>query len=77
MAGELTLDAVVQALHDSKINAGVQTFYQHQWTVWLGDSFNGYKESGYASSTAEAATWLDAKAREFYPESDYAKARVA
>jgi hypothetical protein len=35
------LEHVLQQLHDSEINAGVQTFYDAGMRVWIGDEMNG------------------------------------
>ena len=35
------LERVMQQLHDSEINAGVETFYDAGMRVWLGDTING------------------------------------
>jgi hypothetical protein len=35
------LERVLQQLHDSEINAGVQTFYDTGMQVWIGDETNG------------------------------------
>ena len=35
------LERVLQQLHDSEINAGVQTFYDAGMRVWIGDEANG------------------------------------
>ena len=36
------LERVMQQLHDSEINAGVETFYAAGMRVWLGDTINVY-----------------------------------
>jgi hypothetical protein len=33
----------MQQLHDSQINAGVETFYDAGMRVWLGDTINGIR----------------------------------
>jgi hypothetical protein len=35
------LERILQQLHDSEINAGVQTFYDAGMRVWIGDEANG------------------------------------
>jgi hypothetical protein len=35
------LERVLQQLHDSEINAGMQTFYDAGRRVWIGDEANG------------------------------------
>jgi hypothetical protein len=35
------LERVLQQLHDSEINAGLQTFFDTGMRVWIGDAING------------------------------------
>jgi hypothetical protein len=35
------LERILQQLHDSEINAGVQTFYDAGMRIWIGDEANG------------------------------------
>jgi len=44
------------------------------WRVTIGDALNGIKASATVASAADAETWLHLKARELYPDSDYARA---
>jgi hypothetical protein len=37
------LESVLQQLHDSEINAGVQTFFDAGMRVWIGDEMNGIR----------------------------------
>jgi hypothetical protein len=37
------LERVLQQLHDSEINAGVQTFFDAGMRVWIGDEMNGIR----------------------------------
>lgn len=69
------LDLILQRLHDSEINAGVQSFFDSNWSAWLGDAeWNGISERTDGLSDAEdVAKWLDEKAKILYPESNYAK----
>ncbi|WP_309628200.1 hypothetical protein [Brevundimonas sp.] len=66
--------SVLQALHDSEINAGIQTFFDGQFEVWLGDEANGRKAETIADSYASAEAWLTMAARERYPDSQFAQA---
>jgi len=78
------LERVMQQLHDSQINAGVETFYDAGMRVWLGDTINGIQAETSIKRTgdqwpagvtaASAASWLHAVALRLYPESNYAKA---
>jgi hypothetical protein len=77
------LDRVLQALHDSEINAGVQTFFDAGMRVWIGDEVNGiqaetvFTRMGSTERTwpegLTAASWLYETALRLYPDSKYAK----
>jgi hypothetical protein len=76
-----SLERVMQQLHDSEINAGVETFYDAGMRVWLGDTINGIRAETSIKRTGHqwpagvtAARWLHAVALRLYPESNYAKA---
>lgn len=66
------LGEVLRQLHSSEINAGIQSFYDSQWTAWLGDELNGRKAEEMFFDMKDAVTWLDAEARRQYPRSAYA-----
>ena len=75
------LERVMQQLHDSEINAGVETFYAAGMRVWLGDTINGIQAETSIKPTGQqwhagvtAASWLHAEALRLYPQSNYAKA---
>jgi hypothetical protein len=80
-----TLEQVLQQLHDSEINAGVQTFYDTGMRVWIGDDANGIRTETTIDRTASfvaprkwpegvtAASWLHEVALRLYPDSKYAK----
>jgi hypothetical protein len=66
---------VMRKLYDSKINCGLQTFYDGETEVWLGDDRNGIHAMEWfdIEDLEQAAQWLDKAAREHYPDSTYAK----
>jgi hypothetical protein len=76
------LERVMRQLHDSEINAGVETFYDAGgMRVWLGDTINGIRAETSIKRTdhqwpagVTAASWLHAVALRLYPGSNYAKA---
>ena len=78
-----SLERVLQQLHDSEINAGVQTFFDAGMRVWIGDELNGIKAETVIKRTAaarlkwpeglSAANWLHETALHMYPASKYAK----
>ena len=75
------LERVMRQLHDSEINAGVETFYDAGMRVWLGDTINGIQAETSIKPTDQqwpadvtAASWLHAVALRLYPQSNYAKA---
>jgi hypothetical protein len=79
-----SLERVLQQLHDSEINAGIQTFYDAGMRVWIGDEMNGIKAETVINRTSAArlkwpegltaASWLQETALHMYPASKYAKA---
>ena len=81
----LSLERVLRDLHDSEINAGLQTFYDAGMRVWIGDKANGIQSettinrSGSFAAPRKwlegvtAASWLHEVALRLYPNSKYAK----
>jgi hypothetical protein len=81
----MDLECVLQQLHDSEINAGVQTFYDAGMRIWIGDESNGIHAETTINRTANfaapckwpegvtAASWLHEVALRLYPDSKYAK----
>ena len=79
------LERILQQLHDSEINAGVQTFYDAGMRVWIGDESNSIQSETTINRTANfaapckwpeggtAASWLHEVALRLYPDSKYAK----
>jgi hypothetical protein len=79
------LEQILQQLHDSAINAGVQTFYDAGMRVWIGDEANGIRTETTIDRTANfaaprkwpegvtAASWLHQTALRLYPDGRYAK----
>jgi hypothetical protein len=52
------LERVMQQLHDSEINAGVETFYDAGMRVWLGDTINGIQaETSIKPTGPTMARW--------------------
>jgi hypothetical protein len=80
------LERILQQLHDSEINAGVQTFYDAGMRVWIGDEANGIKAKTVINRTRAArlkwpegfatGSWLHEAALRLYPDSKYAKSHT-
>jgi hypothetical protein len=80
------LEQYRQQLHESEINAGVQTFYDAGMRVWIGDELNGIQAETTINRTAAArlkwpegltaASWLHETALRLYPDSQYAKSHT-
>ena len=79
----LSLERVLRDLHDSQINAGLQTFYDDGMQVWISDQMNSRKaetsisRKGVPGTWPEeglAARWLHETALSMFPDSAYAKA---
>ena len=77
------LEHILRQLHDSEINAGVQTFYDAGMRVWIGDEANSIQAETTINRTAAArlkwlegltaASWLHETALRLHPDSKYAK----
>ena len=73
------LERILQQLHDSEINAGVQTFFDAGMRVWIGDESNGIQSETTINRTGSfaaprkwpegvtAANWLHEPALRLYP----------
>jgi hypothetical protein len=48
------LEHILQQLHDSEINAGVQTFYDAGMRAWIGDEANRIQAETTINQTAAA-----------------------
>jgi hypothetical protein len=81
---DLTLERVLRDLHDSGINAGVQTFFDVGMHVWIGDDMNEVKASTTIARLGvpgtkrwpindAAARWLHETALCLNPDSRYAQ----
>ena len=69
------LERVLQQLHDSEINAGVQTFYesngiQSERTI---NRTGNFADPRKWPEGVTAASWLHETALRLYPDSKYAK----
>jgi hypothetical protein len=72
----IDLTGVMQRLYGSEINCAVQSHWDAGFVVSIGDTSYGTpkaSETFAADELAAAAEWLDGKARELYPKSDYAR----
>jgi hypothetical protein len=82
-APRLSLQKVIQALHDSEINAGLrlQTFYDCGLQVWIGDELNGLEAKASMEADRDGtwpgdgaiALWLHTTALRLWPGSEYEK----
>ena len=78
----LSLERVLRELHDSQINAGLQTVYDDGMQVWISDQMNSRRaetsisRQGVPGAWPEeglAARWLHETALSMFPDSAYAK----
>jgi hypothetical protein len=60
--------STMQALYDLEINVSVTSFWDIGFEVKLGDATNGFVAEYRASDWEEAERWLNAKARQHYPD---------
>jgi DNA-binding CsgD family transcriptional regulator len=63
---------ILERLAESEISASIDVLAPAGWRARLGDDLNGWDAEELCNSYAEAAAWLDRKARELHPQSDYA-----
>jgi hypothetical protein len=78
------LEHVLQQLHDSEINAGLQTIFDAGMRIWIGAEMNGLLAETTINRTRAArlkwpeglaaARWQHEAALRLYPDSKYAKA---
>jgi len=65
---------ILQKLYDSEINFSVSCFWDGGIDVKIGDPLNGVKATACFRTISEAIEWLNYKAVELYPQSEFAKA---
>src|SRR5262245_14683508 len=81
------LEQVLQELHDSEINAGVETFFDAGMRAWIGDARYGiaaertFNRIGAPPNLEwpdvdAAGRWLHEKAIELHPDSAYARRQL-
>lgn len=64
--------SVLQELHDSEINASIQSFYDGCWTAKIGDDMNGFvAEDASLESFEDCEQWLSETAKKMFPQSVY------
>jgi hypothetical protein len=74
-----TLEGVLRDLHDSQIDAGIETLFSGDVRVWLGDEMNRtIAETIVRGGNKKwpglgAAHWLHETALRLFPDSPYAK----
>lgn len=73
---------IMAALYASEINCGLQSFWDGDWTAWIGDVMNGKREAAnfYSEGTGVdlmplrlAGWWLGSTAAKAYPNSEFAE----
>jgi hypothetical protein len=74
-----TLESVLRDLHDSQIDAGIETLFNGDVRVWLGDELNvtiaeaTVRRADKKWPDQEAALWLHETALRLFPDNPYAK----
>lgn len=59
---DLSLGEVFERLYRAEINAGIASFWDMGYRVWIGDESNGIKRDKYVSvgkGPNDCATWAD------------------
>ena len=69
----MNLHAVMDSLHDSGIECGMQSLRDNNWEAWIGNDVSGRAAEEAGLSLDEVAAWLDWKARALYPRSHHAQ----
>lgn len=64
--------SVLQRLYDSEINFSISVFWDGGFDVKLGDAMNGFDAETNVRTYLEVESWLEAKAKEIYPDSLFA-----
>jgi hypothetical protein len=65
--------SIIERLHAGEINGSISWFFDGGWKVELGDPLNGIEAVDIVATYVEAEAWLDRKARELHPDSDFAR----
>ena len=65
---------ILQELHNSEINCGIQCFYDSCWTAWIEDEFNNNKvENASLETENQCHLWLKETAIALFPNSTFTK----
>ena len=68
------LQKELERLYDSEINVYLQSFWDAEWSVALGDEINGFHKTEWdITSIDEIVPTLRELARKYYPNSEYVK----
>ena len=72
---QMKLDSVMRELYYSEINCGMQSFWDGNFRVWVGDDMNGIKdqEEFGPDRLDDAAAWLLKAAVQAFPRSYLAR----
>lgn len=70
--------SIIDKIYDSEINAKIQWFWDGGFDVCLGDDMNGWKATNtiILNTWKDVEVWLEEKAIEHYPESDFTKGQL-
>jgi hypothetical protein len=69
----LDVEAILNDLHVSKVNASISLSCEGRIEVKLGDALNGYDAEAKVDTLAEAAEWLRDKALMHYSRSEFSR----
>jgi hypothetical protein len=69
----LGIEAILNDLYASQINASISWLWDGGIDVKLGDALNGYRAEGKVGTFGAAAEWLRDQACAIYPDSDFAR----
>lgn len=66
------MDTLLQALLDSEIDFSIAAAQHQGFALTVGEKHHGPYAGALVTSSEDIGPWLDAKARELFPDSDYA-----
>ena len=73
VSNRIDIEAVINDLYASEINASISWAWDGGIDLELGDPLNGYDAYGKVSTVAEVAAWLRDHACQHYPDSEFAR----
>ena len=64
---------LLEQLYKSEINLQIDWFWDSGFSIRIGDEMNGFDAEFSSDDLQECIEWVEKKAKELYPESEFAK----